>query len=138
MTGDSREKYDMESQVVETIWGLEEACEAAFCAGDHEKSISFFHDQFLGWPEPTRPLMDRSDLLRWNEKEGPALGSYTFKIERSGIRIIGNTATTNLTYYMAGKSSDGVEYEETHRWTHTWIKDDAEWKILTGMTYRVE
>lgn len=125
----------MESQTAETIWALEEACEAAFCAGDHQKSISFFHDQFLGWPEPTRPLMDRSDLLRWNKKDALELGAYTFKIERSGIRIIGNTATTNLIYHFACKTRDGVEYKETHRWAHTWVKGDSEWKILAGMTY---
>jgi hypothetical protein len=128
----------MESQTAETIWALEEACEAAFRAGEHEKSISFFHDQFLGWPEPTRPLMDRSDLLRWNKKDASELGAYTFKIERSGIRIIGNTATTNLIYHFAGKTSDGVEFKETHRWAHTWIKGDSEWKILAGMTYPIE
>ncbi len=81
--------------------------------------------------------MDRSDLLRWNKKDASELGAYTFKIERSGIRIIGNTATTNLIYHFAGKTRDGVEYEETHRWAHTWIKDDSEWKILTGMTYPI-
>ena len=128
----------MKSQTAETIWALEEACEAAFRAGDQDKSISFYHDQFLGWPEPTRPLMDRSDLLSWNKKDASELGAYTFKIERSGIRIIGNTATTNLIYHLAGTTSDGVEYKETHRWAHTWINDDSEWKILTGMTYQIE
>ncbi len=41
----------MENEIAETIWALEEAAEASFCAGDPDKSISFYHDQFLGWPE---------------------------------------------------------------------------------------
>jgi ketosteroid isomerase-like protein len=127
----------MESQMAETIWALEEACEEAFRAGDHEKSISFYHDQFLGWPEPTRPLMDRNDLLRWNKKDASELGAYTFKMERSGIRIVGNTATANLIYHFQGETSDGVEIKETHRWAHTWVHDGSEWKILTGTTYPI-
>jgi ketosteroid isomerase-like protein len=127
----------MESQMAETIWALEEACEEAFRAGDHEKSISFYHDQFLGWPEPTRPLMDRNDLLRWNKKDASELGAYTFKMERSGIRIVGNTATANLIYHFQGETSDGVEIKETHRWAHTWVHDGSEWKILTGSTYPI-
>jgi hypothetical protein len=23
------------------------------------------------------------------------------------------------------------------QWAHTWIKDDSEWKILTGTTYQI-
>jgi hypothetical protein len=49
----------MESDTAETIWALEEACEASLCAGDYEKSISFYHDDFLGWPEVASPLMGR-------------------------------------------------------------------------------
>ncbi len=65
----------MESQLAETIWALEEACEASFCAGDPEKSISFYHDQFLGWPEPTLPLMSRDDMLSWMKKDSLEIGA---------------------------------------------------------------
>jgi len=58
-------------------------------------------------------------------------------MERSGIRVVGNTATTNLIYHIEGKTPDGVKYKESYRWSHTWIKEGSEWKILTGTTYQI-
>ena len=127
-----------ESDMAETIWALEEACEASLCAGDYEKSISFYHDDFLGWPEVASPVMDKSDLLSLIKREVPEANAYSFEMERSGIRVIGNTATTNLIYHCAGKTVDGVEFDETYRWAHTWINDDSKWQILTGTSYRID
>ena len=59
----------MESQEAETVWAREEACAAHLRDGDHEKAISFVHDQFQGLPSSASPLLDREGLLDFFKKD---------------------------------------------------------------------
>ena len=123
--------------VEEEIWALEEAGARHIRDGDLAKSLSYYHEKFLGWPEVASPLVDEQGIREIIENDIAVSGSYTFEIERMGIRIFENTATTHLMFHCQGKASDGVEFEESYRWTHTWVREGSEWTLLAGMSYEI-
>ena len=128
----------MDDREAEIIWEREEACAAAMRDRDHEKMISFVHEQFQGWPSPASPFVNRDGLLGFVKKDISETGDYSFSMERTGIRVFGNFAINFLIYRANGRLRDGTEFEETARWTHTWIKENSEWKILSGMSNDIE
>jgi ketosteroid isomerase-like protein len=133
-----QKELKMDAQEAELIWEREEACAAAMRDGDAEGMISFVHEQFQGWPSPASPFVNRDGLLDFVKNDIAAAGAYSFSMERTGIRVFGNFAINFLIYRANGKNRDGTEFEETARWTHTWIKEDSGWKILGGMSNDIE
>ena len=120
------------------IWAREEAGARHIRDGDLENSLTYYHDRFLGWPEVASPLVDKKGIRKIIEDDISVAGSYTFEIEKLGIRIFENTATTHLIFHCSGKASDGTEFDESYRWTHTWIRDNSEWTLLAGVSYEIE
>ena len=89
-----------QADVEEEIWALEEEGARYIRDGDDgdtEKSITFYHDQFLGWPEVESLLVDKTGILQLIIKDIASDGTtYSFEIERLGFRLFENTATTHL------------------------------------------
>ncbi|MFA5339385.1 MAG: DUF4440 domain-containing protein [Candidatus Omnitrophota bacterium] len=63
----------------------------------------------------------------------PAPTSCTFKIEREGIRLLGDVALTQYIIHV----NTGVAKTQSSRITHTWAKEDNHWKLLGGMSYDI-
>jgi ketosteroid isomerase-like protein len=51
-------------------------------------------------------------------------------IERTGIRILGDVAVNHYTVHL--KRKDGKK--RSMRITHTWVREEAGWKVLGGMS----
>lgn len=83
-------------------------------------------------------MVDKKGIRQIIKNDIAVSGSYRFEIERLGIRIFENTATTHLIFHCSGKFTDGVEFDEAYRWTHTWVRDDSKWTLLAGVSYEIE
>jgi len=93
--------------------------------------------QGLAWSGlvPARKLRRLREIIQRDMDE---TGPYSFRIERLGIRVFDNIATTHLIFHCAGKTHEGADFDESYRWTHTWIHDDSESTLLAGVSYQVE
>lgn len=119
----------------EEIWGLEEAYFANLYKADYDGVLAIVHSQFLGWPGTAPQPVDKAGSALFMKQLITQPTSYTFKIEREGIRIIGEIA---LTQYIISVNCSGTSAEtktQSSRITHTWAKENGSWKLLGGMSF---
>lgn len=129
----------MDKQIEAEIWSLEEAYYTHECNGDYEKSFSLVHDRFLGWPEAPSAVVDKEGLIQFVKTEDSKIESYSFCItDKFGFRMAGNTAIVHYKVQFTGTTNKGGKFKESLHTTHTWIKEDLEWKLFCGMAYIVE
>jgi len=120
----------------EEIWALEQTYISLFRNASHQKILSMWHPLFLGWPDEELLPGDKSYGIRYLEREYPEPRPLIFKIERAGIRVVGNTAINHYILHTSWKNAAGKKYTQSTRITHTWIKEGSQWKILGGMSNR--
>jgi ketosteroid isomerase-like protein len=65
----------------------------------------------------------------------PKPTSTTFKIEREGIRVLGNVALTQYVIRVNSGDASVVAKTKNTRISHTWVKEGDSWKLLGGMSY---
>jgi ketosteroid isomerase-like protein len=121
--------------VEEEIWALEEAYFANIYKADYEKVLTLVHSQFLGWPGPVPQPINKEESARFLQQLVPKPTSCTFNIERAGLRLLGQTALTQYTIHVNCSDPAGMAKTQTSRITHTWVKEEARWKLLGGMSY---
>ena len=121
--------------VAEEIWALEEAYFANLYKANYEKVLAIVHSQFLGWPGALPQPIDREESARFMKQLVPSPTSCTFKIERAGIRLLGDVALTQYIIHVNMSDTTGAAKTQSSRITHTWVKEGASWKLLGGMSY---
>jgi hypothetical protein len=119
----------------EDIWALEEAYFANLYNADYEGVLALVHNQFLGWPGSIPQPIDREGSSRFMRQLVPHPAPCTFKIERTGIRLLKDVALTQYIIHVDCSDTNGVTKTQSSRITHTWVKEDARWKLLGGMSY---
>jgi ketosteroid isomerase-like protein len=120
------------------IWALEEAWYTHHCNGVPEKAYALLHDRFIGRPAVEAGVMDAKGMISFIADEDAESDSYTFELGREGIQVIGDTAINHYTVRFIGKNQDGSEINECLRVSHTWVKENAQWKFLSGMACEVD
>jgi hypothetical protein len=121
------------------IWKLENAWYAHHCDGMPEKAYALLHDNFLGWPSVDSDVVSKEGLIVFITDEDQGIESCEFEIGNpSGIQIIGDTAVNHYRVQFKGRNRDGSEFIEALHVSHTWIKEDLQWKLLGGTAYEVE
>jgi Calcium/calmodulin dependent protein kinase II association domain len=122
--------------VEEEIWALEEAYFANLYKANYEGVLAIVHSQFLGWPGAAVPQpIDREESARFMKQLIPTPTSCAIKIERAGIRLLGEVALTQYTLHVNCAEAPGGGKTQSSRITHTWVKKGARWKLLGGMSY---
>jgi hypothetical protein len=120
--------------VEEEIWALEEAYFLNLYKGNYEGVLAIVHSQFLGWPGVVPQPIDREESGRFMKELVPKPTSCTFKIERAGIRLLGDAALTQYAIHIKCSDTADAAKAQSSRITHTWVKEDACWKLLGGMS----
>ncbi len=114
-----------ESHIEKEIWALEQAYISYHRDAAHDKVIPMWHERFLGWPDSEPRPADKDGVVRYFKKNSSVPGTWSFKIERTGIRVTGNIAIVHYNLLIGGNKT---------RVIHTWINEDSGWKILGGMS----
>jgi ketosteroid isomerase-like protein len=125
---------EVEREVEQEIWDLEEAYLTHHRNADHEQILPMWHERFLGWPDLEPQPVDKEAAARRLGRKYAEPASWTFTIERAGIRVAGNVAVNYYTLHFLRKDDTGRERKETRRIMHTWIREGSQWKILGGMS----
>lgn len=121
--------------VKEEIWALEEAYFANLYKADYQGMLAIVHSQFLGWPAAMAQPIDKDESAHFMKQIVPKPTSCTFKIDRSGIRLLGEVALTQYVINVNCIDIAGIKKTQSSRITHTWIKEGPRWKLLGGMSY---
>jgi hypothetical protein len=121
-------------KVEEKIWSLEEEYISYFKEANHSAILSFYHSQFLGWPDSELCPADKQRAARYLVEKYPEPIQVVFEIRKEGIRILNNIAITHYLLNSSWFNDEGVRQTSESRMTHTWIKEGSEWKILGGMS----
>lgn len=122
--------------VKEEIWALEEAYFINLYKANYEEVLAIVHSQFLGWPHMLPHPIDKEESACFMEKLFPKPTSCTLKIEREGIRVLNDVALTEYTLKVNyTDSSTGIVKTQSSLITHTWTKEDTNWKLLGGISY---
>lgn len=122
-------------RVKEEIWALEEAYFANLYKADYEALLAITHSQFLGWPGTMPQPVDKEGSARFMKQLIPKPTSCIFKIEREGIRVLGEVVLTQYIIHVNCNDNASVAKTQSSRITHTWVKEGDRWKLLGGMSY---
>lgn len=122
-------------RVKEEIWALEEAYFANLYKADYEAVLAITHGQFLGWPGSVPHPIDTEGSARFMKQLISKPTSCTFRIDRGGIRVLGEVALTQYTISVNCSDTAAVAKTQSSRITHTWAKEGDRWKLLGGMSY---
>ncbi len=120
------------------IWSLEKEYIANFGDANHNAILSFYHSQFLGWPDSELHPTDMEGAKKYLEEKFSEPSQIVSQINQEGIRILGNIAITHYALTFSWIDDEGIEQTRESRLTHTWVKEDSSWKILGGMSNRIE
>jgi ketosteroid isomerase-like protein len=77
-------------------------------------------------------------LIKFIKEEDAEVDSYEFEFENlSGVRVIGDTAVNHYRIRFEGRNVDGSKFREVIHVSHTWVKEDIQWKLVSGLAYDV-
>jgi ketosteroid isomerase-like protein len=122
------------SQDEEEIWSLEEDYISYFSKADKEAILSLYHPDFLGWPDSESHPAGKKRAAEFLEENYPEPMQVMSQITKEGIRIVDDIAITHYLVTFSWIDEDKSEHKTRTRITHTWIKENSEWKILGGMS----
>jgi hypothetical protein len=129
------DKDNRRNTVEEEIWALEEAYFTNLYKANYEGVLAIVHRQFLGWPGAVPQPINKEESARFMKQLVPKPTSCTLKIERAGIRLLGEVALSQYIIYVNCSDTAGVTKTQTSRINHTWVKEGDRWKLLGGMSY---
>ncbi len=121
--------------VEEQIWASEDAYFTNLYKADYEEVLAITHSQFLGWPSTLSKPIDKDGSASFMKQLVSKPTSCTLKIEREGIRVLGEIALTQYIIQVNCSYAAGVTKTQSSRITHTWVKEGDSWKLLGGMSY---
>ena len=121
-------------KVEEEIWSLEGDYISYFREAKHKEILSLCHSKGLVWPASELQPIGKEEAIIFLEEKYPTPSKLIFKIIQKGIRVIGNVVITHYLLITSWIDEEGTEQKSESRITHTWIKEDSQWKILGGMS----
>jgi len=124
------------NNVEEEIWSLEEDYISYFGDANHRAILSLYHSQFLGWPDSEVHPADKNRAKKYLKEKYSEPNQVVSQISREGIRILENIAITHYLLTLSWIDDEAIEQTRESRLTHTWIKEDSQWKIFGGMSNR--
>ena len=120
----------------EAVWALEEAYYQYAKNNDPQGYLSLFSDQVIGWPAlDTRPK-GKDRVSQWiGDVHSNPEEVWQYELERLKIQSHGDIVVVHYRlrdYFisaMSGKELSSADY----RISHTWLRRDGRWQIISGM-----
>ena len=116
------------------IWEHEEIYSANHMDANHAGILSMYHKDFIGWPDEEPKPARKSDMPDYLRRVVSEPSNGEFEIERNGIQVIDDVAIDHCTVHLSYANEVGEKVKRSIRVTHTWLREDGQWKILGGMS----
>lgn len=113
------------------IWAKEQSIYAARGRGDISVYLANTAADYLAWP-PLRALPEGNEGLNKTGRELQGKNQEKLAMNLTGFAMNGDTA---VIYYDTHRTrrSDGTPADERFEVTHTWVREDGQWKVFGGM-----
>jgi len=101
--------------------------------------LSHYHDDVFGWPGDQPAPMEKAAIGQAEAAEMAAIqpGSITIESLTSHVRTFGKVGIIDCEMHFDAITKDGAPLSTDMRWTHTWLRTEAGWKIIGGMSLPV-
>jgi ketosteroid isomerase-like protein len=124
----------------EEVWKLEEAYWRYVKALDLNGYRTLWHENFVGWPSVEKTPVGKAKIGNWITSatdKGQTLRNY--ELRRQAVRAFGDVVVAHylVTRVWADKSGKAEGEGLWFRITHTWMKVNGKWLIITGMSAEV-
>jgi len=124
-----------QSTAEEAVWKLEHSYWEFVKAQDLSSYRELWHPNFVGWPSVSPQPVRRDHITDWitsNTAKGLHLVLYSLKPADS--QTTGQLVVVHYWVTSAWQDKNGSGEPRTLRVTHTWIKTDKGWQIISGMS----
>ena len=121
-------------KIEDEIWFLEEDYISFFREANHKAILSLYHSQFLGWPDSELHPAGKKRAIKFLEENYPEPTQAVFNIKKEAIRVLEGVVITHYLLILSWINDEGVDQTSETRITHTWIKENSQWKIFGGMS----
>lgn len=120
----------------DALWALEEAYWDYLRAGDLQTWSTLWHKDVIAWPLGRAWPVNKAGVV---ELMTGILAAFqidrtTLEIHRRSVQVQGDMGITYYDLYVTGWTRDGQQVEDRQRLTHTWVRTEAGWQILGGMS----
>ena len=118
------------------VWNLEEAYYQYAKNNDAQGYLSLFNDNVIGWPTMAPRPRGKNRASQWiSEFHSNPNEVWQYEIERLEIQSFDNVVVVHYRlrdYFQAAGSGEELRSHE-YRISHTWLKSDGRWQIISGM-----
>ena len=112
------------------VWKNEEAYWVHRSQGNVEGFTALLHDDFAGWPSWAAMPIDKIGGRKFLEEEVKSAPITFYDIRPAAIRVFGSVG---IVYYIGIiRKADNGEQTLYSRYTHVWMKQGANWKLIGG------
>lgn len=116
------------SATQQEVWEQEQVYWQYLSAGEIDRFMTLWNEQFVGWPAGEGHPVGRSDIRNLAES---VRTSPSYDLEPLAVNVYGDIG---ITFYRAIFTNREGEAVGASRLTHTWRKQAGEWTIIGGMS----
>ena len=119
----------------QAVWQMEEVYWRDVKAGDVEHYLTLWHPDFVGWPCFAAEPSDKSGIGNWVRDVREQHLKITYELKPKAVRVVGNVGVVQYAAEYVTEYGDGTRSGAGvwRKFTHTWLKADGQWQIITGM-----
>ena len=119
----------------DVVWEMEEAYWRYVKAGEVDKYISLWHEDFVGWPCSTLQPSRKANIGGWVREIRDKGIKVTYELRREAVQYFGEVAVVHYATPLVYEYPDGriTGEGELLKFTHTWMKVKGQWQIIGGM-----
>lgn len=120
---------------ISEVWALEEAYWRYVKAGDVERYLTLWHEDFVGWPCDQPHPMRKESVGAWVQRVRDEGLRVEYALTREGAQQFDDIVVVHYQFTMASTHPDGrVEGVGVRKKiTHTWLRVGSTWQIIGGM-----
>ena len=125
------DKMQTGEQIRDELWAKELAIYEGRSRGDLTAYLSNLSTGYMAWP-PFDEVPKGSDGLQATSRRLAGTGSERLEMTFLDLAVNGDTA---IIYYKTHRTMlpDGSPVDQHYEVTHTWVREQGEWKVMGGM-----
>lgn len=112
------------------VWDTVKSYDEAWTAGDHERFMGYFHDDYRGWHTSMSTPSNKDAVQRWVEVIMPSEKVLVSDITPLSIQIYGDTAVVHSVFASLVEQGDGERRFERGRWTDILQRHNGRWLLI--------
>jgi hypothetical protein len=117
------------------VWQMEETYWHDVQTGDVDAYLTLWNEKFVGWPCFASEPSDKSKIADWVRDIRDQHLKFTYQLKPKAVRVFGDVAVVQYAAEYVTEYGDGTRSGAGvwRKFTHTWMKTDGRWQIITGM-----